>query len=265
MEQSLLEFTKKLAEEAGALIRERMAERGTVEQKTNVSDLVTEVDKASERLIMSRIAEAYPDHWILSEESNGQENSYAAFQSRGSGYGWIIDPIDGTTNFIHGLPHFAVSIGIVKDKEPLIGVVYNPLTRELFSALKGHGAYLNGRAIEVSEEKTVAEALLATGFYAGDWREASPVLPQVDLMVGRCRNLRMIGAASLDLCWVAAGRLTGYWHRGLHPWDAAAGLVIVREAGGTVTDGQGEDYYLTQFTIAATNSWIHDELIALTN
>jgi len=264
VQEKLLEDAIQMAREAGALIRERMADRGIVEQKLNGSDLVTEVDKASEALIMSRIAAQYPEHWVLGEESGGGSgSSYAMYTSRGDGYGWIVDPIDGTTNFIHGLPYFAVSIGIVHNKQPVIGVVYNPLTDELYAARTGGGAYLNGVQIKVSREEIVADALLATGFCPGDWCDGSPALTQVTPCIGRCRNLRMLGAARLDLCSVAAGRLSGYWHRGLHPWDAAAGIVIVNEAGGTVTNMAGKPYELTEFTIAATNGRIHDELLAL--
>ncbi|WP_028561671.1 inositol monophosphatase family protein [Paenibacillus pinihumi] len=261
MEDQLYDFACRLAEEAGQYIRSRMDDRTNMEQKTNGSDLVTVVDKASEALLMERIQASYPDHWILSEETDGEGNSYDKLRGKPGGYGWILDPIDGTTNFIHGVPHFAVSIGIVKDKEPVIGVIYSPLTGELFAARKGHGAYVNGQAIRVGEEAAVGQALLGTGFYAGDWLPDSDALPEVARMVGRCRNLRMTGAASLDMCWVAMGRLTGYWHRGLHPWDSAAGTVIVREAGGTVTDYEGNPYDMTQSTIVATNGRIHQELI----
>ncbi len=260
VEQKLYEFACKLATDVGQFILSRMDERAAYEQKTNESDLVTAVDKASEAMLMGRIAAQYPEHWVLSEETDGEGDSYEKLRACGDGYGWILDPIDGTTNFIHGVPHFAVSIGIVKDGQPLIGAVYSPLTGELFSARAGHGAYRNNEPIRVGGETRLSQALLATGFHSGDWHAGSAVLPEVAQMVGRCRNLRMTGAASLDMCWVAMGRLTGYWHRGLHPWDSAAGTIIVREAGGKVTDERGEPYAMTEFTMVATNGSIHEEL-----
>jgi myo-inositol-1(or 4)-monophosphatase len=209
----------------------------------------------SESLLRNHILKDYSDHWILSEEDNGTLNSYEALQKKGSG-------IDGTTNFIHGIPHFAVSIGIVRDQEPFIAVVYNPLTDELFHARKHFGAFRNDEPIQAGKEKRLGESLLAAGFQAEEWGPNSHLLKQMDKLAGNCRNLRMNGAASLDLCWVAMGRLTGFWHSGLHPWDTAAGVLIVREAGGQVTDNHGNPYQLNHDTLVASNGKIHSEFLS---
>ncbi|WP_181438695.1 inositol monophosphatase family protein [Paenibacillus sambharensis] len=264
MEAQLLRHAMLWAREAGTLMKKMLDDELHIEQKKNDSDLVTQADRRCEELLRNRLAQVYPGHWILGEEMDGGIDSYTAFKQRGGGYGWIIDPIDGTTNYIHRIPHFAVSIGIVKDGQPVAGVVYNPLTDELFHAVKGGGAYLNDARIQVSQkERRLSEAVLATGFYAGDWHEESEALPQIKRFVGSCRNLRMNGAASLDLCWVACGRLTGFWHRGLHPWDAAAGSLIVTEAGGRVTDRFGAAFHLAMDSLVATNGWTHDEITSI--
>lgn len=257
----LYETVISYAEEAGRLIKEHSGNIGKIEQKKNASDLVTAVDKMSEALLRAKIQKNYPEHWILSEEDTGQANSYEAYNSQDSGYGWIIDPIDGTTNFIHGIPHFSVSIGIVKNGEPIIGVVYNPLTDELYAACQSYGAYLNGQVINAVKESSLAGAVLATGFQATDWKTGSRVVRQIDQVAGKCRNVRMFGAASLDLCWVASGKITGFWHEGLNPWDTAAGILILQEAGGYVTDRDGKPYRLDQDSLVASNKFIHDEFL----
>lgn len=261
-EEILLQSAIAYAKQAGDLIRGRVGDLGDIQEKKNLSDLVTKVDILSETLLRNHILQDYSDHWILSEEDNGSLNSYEALQKKGPGIGWIIDPIDGTTNFIHGIPHFAVSIGIVRDQEPFIGVVYNPLTDELFHARKHFGAFRNGEPIQTGKEQRLEEALLATGFQAEEWKPQSHLMKQIDKLVGNCRNLRINGAASLDLCWVAMGRQSGFWHSGLHPWDTSAGMLIVREAGGQVTDNQGNPYQLHHDTLIASNGKIHSEFLS---
>lgn len=261
LEQVLYDSAIEYAIQAGRLIETRLGNKGKIEQKKNVSDLVTEVDKSSEELLRGKIQEDYPDHWLLSEEDCGQANPYEAFRNYGSGYGWIIDPIDGTTNFIHDIPHFSVSIGIVRDGQPVIGVIYNPITSELYTARKSFGAYLNGRPIRVGTELTLAEAVVATGFQASDFKSGSRVIQQIDKLAGNCRNIRMFGAASMDLCLVAAGKITGFWHEGLNPWDTAAGVLVLTEAGGRITDKDGNPYRLFHDSLVASNTKIHDEFI----
>jgi myo-inositol-1(or 4)-monophosphatase len=258
LEQDLFEAAVEYAKDAGSLIRDRLGNMGKIEQKKNNSDLVTEVDRLSEELIRRNIQENYPDHWILSEEDCGQENSYDAFMKYTSGYCWIIDPVDGTTNFIHGIPHFSVSIGIVKDGEPVIGVVFNPVTAELFTARKSLGAYRNGHPIKVGEESTLSEAVIATGFQANDFKAGSRVIQQMDNLAGKTRNIRMFGAASVDLCLVASGKISGFWHEGLNPWDTAAAVLILKEAGGKVTDKDGNPFRLFHDSLIASNGKIHE-------
>jgi myo-inositol-1(or 4)-monophosphatase len=261
LEQSLYDSAITYAKEAGTIILNRLGNLVEIGQKKNASDLVTDVDRLSEDELKLKIQRDYPGHWILSEEDTGQANAYEAFKEKPAGYGWILDPIDGTTNFIHGIPHFSISIGVVKDGEPVVGVVYNPMTGELFTARKAFGAYRNGDPIQVGKESNLAEALLATGFQAGDWRQGSRLVGQMDKLAGKSRNVRIIGAASLDLCWIAIGRLTGFWHEGLNPWDTAAGVLILKEAGGHVTDQDGNPYCLFHDSLVATNLKIHGELL----
>ncbi|MGM0874793.1 MAG: inositol monophosphatase family protein [Bacillota bacterium] len=261
LEQAMYDSAIKYAKQAGRLIADRLENKGKIEQKKNASDLVTEVDKLSEELLRGKIQADYPEHWLISEEDCGQANPYKAFKNNQSGYGWIIDPIDGTTNFIHGIPHFSVSIGIVKDGEPVIGVVFNPITDELYTARKSLGAHLNGRPIRVGFEEKLEEAVVATGFQASDYKGGSRVLQQMDKLAGKSRNIRMFGAASVDLCLVASGKITGFWHEGLNPWDTAAGVLILTEAGGHVTDNDGKPYHLYHESMIASNTKIHDEFM----
>jgi myo-inositol-1(or 4)-monophosphatase len=261
LEQLLYEAAVSYAKQAGRLIMERFENKGAISQKKNASDLVTEVDQLSEELIRSHIQKDFPGHWVLSEEDCGQANAWQAFKEHHQGFGWIIDPIDGTTNFIHGIPHFAVSIGIVKDGEPMVGVVFNPMTNELFTAEKSLGAYRNGQRIQVAKQATLAEAVLATGFQANDWKKDSRLVKQVDQLAGKSRSVRILGASSLDLCLIAFGKLTGFWHEGLSPWDTAAGALVLTEAGGEITDKDGNPYRLYHESLVASNGIIHDEFM----
>ncbi|MGP7817375.1 inositol monophosphatase family protein [Niallia sp. 01092] len=261
LEYTLYHMAIEYAKQAGSLIKENIGNMGEVVQKKNASDLVTEVDQMTEKMLRQKIKQDFPDHWILSEEDCGQANSYQAFQQFDSGYGWIIDPIDGTTNFIHGIPYYSVSIGIVNNKEPVIGVVLNPMTGELYTARKSMGSFLNEQPLRVGQEMKLTEAIVSTGFQANDFKVGSRVLQQMDKLAGNSRNIRMFGASSLDLCQVASGRLTGFWHEGLNPWDTAAGILIVTEAGGTVTDKDGNPYKLFHESLVASNGNIHNDLL----
>lgn len=251
------------AREAGQLITQLMERPYDIRDKVNLSDIVTEVDLQSERLLRSRVGRDYPDHWILSEETDCSGDAFERMEEPASGYGWIIDPIDGTINFVHGLPHFAVSIGILKDGQLLHGVVYNPVTCETYYATRGEGAYLDGVRLQVSEEHRIGHALLATGFQASDWRANSVNTALMNRIAGVARNVRILGAASLDLCLVASGHLTGFWHDGLYPWDVAAGMLIVQEAGGSLTNRSGGPFNLSDRTLIATNPKLQDDLVAL--
>ncbi|MEJ2640996.1 MAG: inositol monophosphatase family protein [Desulfosarcinaceae bacterium] len=223
--------------------------------KKGRTDLVTEADFASEAKIIETIRSRYPDHAILAEES-GRSGSESAIR-------WVIDPLDGTTNYAHGLPNFGVSIAAEADGEAVVGVVLNPLGRELFTALKARGALLNDKPIKVSATHTVSESLLITGF-PYEWGDRQAVIFE---RFTRCalaaRGVRRLGAAALDLCHVAAGRADAYWEGQLKPWDSAAGTLIAREAGARVTDYGDTDYTQNSDELLASNGHVHAEMLAL--
>lgn len=263
-ELTMLKNAERYAREAGALVADRMNSPLRIQEKMNKSDLVTAVDVMSESLICRLIRDDYPEHWIYSEETDGAEgDAWQRMLQPREGYGWIVDPIDGTTNYIHAVGHFAISIGIVKNGVPVCGVVHNPLTGDLYTAMRGGGAYRNGEKLAVGQERGLGDALLGTGFQAKDWHPGSCAAKQIGRIAGTARDIRIFGSASLDLCLVAAGRLTGFWHDGLYPWDAAAGIVIVQEAGGKVTNRDGRPYALSDNTLIASNAIVHAELQAV--
>jgi myo-inositol-1(or 4)-monophosphatase len=243
----------KAANAAGTLIKERIDGNFSIEKKSGPNDLVTEVDKASEALIMNIIREDFPDHFILSEEIGEVKMD--------SSYKWIIDPIDGTVNFANGIPLCCVSIGVEKDGEMIMGAVYNPMMNEFFFAEKNAGAFLNDRSIRVSEQKDVLHSCLVTGFpYTYLDMENGP-LDVFARLVRKGIPVRRLGSAAIDLCWVAAGRFDGYYEHKLNAWDSAAGFLLVEEAGGKVTDFKGGQYSPYQPQLVATNGLIHDELL----
>jgi myo-inositol-1(or 4)-monophosphatase len=243
----------KAATAAGTLIKERIDGNFSIEKKSGPNDLVTEVDKASEALIMNIIREDFPDHFILSEEIGEVKMD--------SSYKWIIDPIDGTVNFANGIPLCCVSIGVEKDGKMIMGAVYNPMMNEFFFAEKNAGAFLNDRSIRVSEQKDVLHSCLVTGFpYTYLDMENGP-LDVFARLVRKGIPVRRLGSAAIDLCWVAAGRFDGYYEHKLNAWDSAAGFLLVEEAGGKVTDFKGSQYSPYQPQLVATNGLIHDELL----
>lgn len=237
--------------QAGTLLRERFNTRFSVEQK-GVINLVTEVDLAAEELIVSRIRGAFPDHAILAEEGhNGGECGYVR---------WIIDPLDGTTNYAHGYPVFSVSIGLEIDGEVEWGAVYDPTRDELFTARRGVGARLNGASLRVSETSALGESLLATGFPYDIRTGPRKNFDEFSAFAVRTHGVRRGGSAALDLCYVAAGRLDGFWEHNLRPWDCAAGYLVVREAGGIVTDYVGNNGSIYVSETLASNGLIHEEM-----
>ena len=246
-----------LALEAGALLRSRINDQGEVVNK-GLIDLVTDVDKASEALISRRIRDTFPAHRLIGEEGAVGSSDTVDDQP----FGWIVDPLDGTTNFAHGNPHFAVSIGLEYLGEPVVGAVYDPMRDELFAARKGHGATLNGQPIHVSETSELIRAMLASGFaYDLDFRAEQ--LAVWDHMSNRSQAVRRAGAAALDMCWVAAGRLDGYWERPTWAYDIGAGVIIVREAGGKVTDLEREEFDLWVPEVLASNGHLHAQMRAV--
>lgn len=250
------------AAKAGEWIKSKMGSYEDLQLKTSSTDLVTEVDKGAEKLITNLISTYFPHHKILGEESvePGPDASQRAIEKmKDEEYLWILDPIDGTTNFVHGFPFFCVSIAMAHRGEIVAGVIYDPMRDELFVAEKGKGAYLKGRKMQVSQELRLKDSLLASGFPPQERGERH--LNTVMSMVTKSRNLRTSGSAALHLAYVAAGRLSGFWEPNLNVWDMAAGVILVQEAGGRVTDMDGSPYKLTTRDIAATNGHIHDELL----
>jgi myo-inositol-1(or 4)-monophosphatase len=243
-----------VAREAGRILGAHYGRAKEVRYKGEV-DLVTEIDVRSEALIVERIQHYFPDHNILSEESGRTRSPETS-----SPYRWIIDPLDGTTNFAHGYPFFCVSIGLERDGETILGVVYAPTLDELFVAERGFGAFLNGRRLGVSSTDSLIRSLLVTGFnYDRDTAQAN--LARWEHFLMRSQAVRRDGSAALNLCFVAAGRFDGYWELGLKPWDCAAGALLVREAGGIVTDGEGAPHHFEAPALIASNGHLHPALI----
>jgi myo-inositol-1(or 4)-monophosphatase len=255
MDLAAIQRTAVKAALEGALeLKRYFGKLDTVAKKGRI-DLVTQADLASETKIIETIHSRYPDHAILAEESG---------LSGGPGLiRWVVDPLDGTTNYTHGLPIFAISIAAETDGDTLVGVVMNPLGGELFSAIKAKGAVLNDRPIWVSTTKKVADSLLITGFpYEwGDQRDR--IMARFSKCAAASRGVRRLGAAALDLCHLAAGRADAYWEGQLKPWDTAAGALIAREAGATITDFSGSDYTTDSAELLASNGHIHSEMLAL--
>ncbi len=259
---SFVQDAAPIALQAGALLRNFYAEGVETEYKTEV-DLVTVADRTSERLLLEQLSAAFPEHGVFGEEG--------ARQRLEAPYRWYVDPLDGTTNFAHGFPVFCVSLGLEHrpaglpedaEGELVAAVLYDPLRDELFVAEQGRGAYLNGRALRVSKTPQLGESLLATGFPSRS-RHASPNVHFYHELTMRSHGLRRAGSAALDLAYVAAGRLDGYWEFRLNPWDTAAGVLLVREAGGTVTRFDGSPFRLDSQEVLATNGLLRDELLGV--
>ncbi|NQV42831.1 MAG: inositol monophosphatase [Candidatus Marinimicrobia bacterium] len=242
-----------IARSAGELILTLSSRERQISYKS-ARDMVTEVDQASENYIVSEIHRLYPEHMILAEEGGGSS-------SIDSPYKWIIDPLDGTTNFVHGFPVFAVSIGIEFENKLYAAAVYDPNQDELFTAGKQRGAFLNGEPISVSSTQELGKSLLATGFsyFNDDYFKLNMELWAS--IYGKTQGLRRAGAAAIDLAWLACGRLDGLWEFSLKPWDIAAGALLVTEAGGLVSGPQGETLDLTTGHIIAANPSIHPHMI----
>lgn len=246
------ECAVEIAREAGMFLKNRINSEHTIDYKGEIN-LVTEADKISEGMITSKIASLFPDHDILAEEFT--------YTTRGSDFTWIIDPLDGTTNYAHGYPFFCVSIALQKLDTLIVGIIYDPMLNEMFVAEKGKGAFLNDRAIHVSNTNRVIKGLLATGFPYDIREDSHNNLNYFNTMIMKAQAIRRAGSAALDLAYVAAGRFDGFWELKLNPWDIAAGWLLVEEAGGIVTDMQGKDYYLESPSILASNGRIHKEMM----
>ena len=218
------------------------------------NDFVTEADRESERRVSEVLRRAFPDHAITGEEGGASGGS--------AEYRWIIDPLDGTTNFVYGIPFFCVSVGLAKGDDLVLGVVHDPLRNELFAAERGRGATRNGATLRVSDCARLDDALLCTGFPFKEVGHADAYVASFAAFLRRSRSIRRCGAAALDLCYVAAGRADGFYEWGLSPWDIAAGAVILTEAGGRITDFQGEDAYM-RGDVIASNTRIHADMLGI--
>jgi myo-inositol-1(or 4)-monophosphatase len=247
-----LPFMTEVARDAGALLMRHFRARVEIEYKGDV-DLVTVADRESEALIVGRIRETFPQHDVLGEEGARTET--------GSDFQWYIDPLDGTTNFAHGFPVFCVSMGLERKGERIAGVLYDPTRDELFAAEKGGGATLNGKRLQVSQVGKLSEALVATGFPSHK-RHQNPNIHFYHQITLRTHGVRRAGSAALDLASVAAGRIDGFWEFNLNPWDTAAGVLIVEEAGGMVTDFSGGAFQIASREVCASNGKLHPALLA---
>ncbi|MFB9274930.1 inositol monophosphatase family protein [Cohnella cellulosilytica] len=251
------------AAKAGEWIKSKSGTITQLDTKYSAQDLVTEVDKGAERMIRNLIATHFPDHAFLGEEGvepGPKASATALAKVSGAEYLWIVDPVDGTTNYVHGFPFYSVSIALAYRGEVIVGVVYDPSRDELFVAERGKGAYVHGRKMSISAEEKLAESLIATGF-PPDPQVALPAnLANIRHIAPKVRNLRVAGSAALHLAYVAAGRLSGFWEHNLSAWDVAAGSLLVQEAGGRMSDFGGEPYHLAVRNVLATNGRVHDEL-----
>jgi myo-inositol-1(or 4)-monophosphatase len=240
---------------SGAIQMERFGRDMRVDKKGTI-DLVTEVDLAVERMFRDLITERFPDHQVLAEEMSGGA-------SLPSGPCWVFDPIDGTTNYAHGLPIFCASLALEIDGVAHVGAIFDPTRRELFTAERGGGAFLNGRPLRVSETATLVDAMLVTGFPYDVHDRVEEIVGLFGAFVGEARAVRRLGSAAIDLCYVAAGRMDGFWERDLKPWDVAAGALIVAEAGGRVTQMDGAAFDPRGVQVLASNGRIHDQMLGV--
>ena len=254
----MLNIAIKAARAAGAIINRASLDLERLQVSTKApNDFVTEVDHAAETAIIDTLLGAYPGHGILAEESGSSRGA------RDSEYVWIIDPLDGTTNFIHGLPTYAVSIGLAFRNQMQQAVVYDPARNDLFYATKGRGAYLNDKRLRVSRRSRMADALIGTGFPFRKGDDLGRYLHMMETVMKVCAGMRRPGAAALDLCYVAAGWYDGFFETGLSPWDVAAGSLLVTEAGGLIGNFTGEADFLHQREIVAGNPKIYAQLVQL--
>ena len=252
--KELNDFAVNLARDAGNLLKEKFNSKHEVHYKGEIN-LVTEADKMSEDLIIAAINSSFPDHGILSEESPAQ-NSSAKLR-------WIIDPLDGTTNYAHGYPVFCVSIALENEGVIVLGVIYDPLREDMFVAERGKGAYLNGKKLKVSPTATLSRSLLATGFPYDIRMSKDNNLNYFNLMAVEAQAIRRAGAAALDIAYLAAGRFDGFWELKLMPWDVAAGCLMVEESGGVISDMSGGQWDISSPNVLVSNGLIHEQMISV--
>lgn len=252
--KQLTEKVCSISKEVGAFIQQESAKlsSGDIETKSKNS-LVTYVDKTSEKIVVDFLSELIPESGFIAEEGTSNK--------KGEKYNWVIDPLDGTTNFIHGIPTYCVSIALLKDNELILGVIYEPNQDEMFYAWKNGGAYLNGKSISVSSTTKISNALLATGFPYYDYERIDGYMNILKWLMHNSRGVRRIGSAAIDLAYVACGRFDAFYEYSLNPWDVAAGAIIVNEAGGSVKDFEGGENYIFGREILASNLLVKNELL----
>jgi myo-inositol-1(or 4)-monophosphatase len=239
---------------SGKILKSYIGKLFEIKEKGS-KDLVTEADLRSERVIISHIQDKFPNHAILAEESGTKSGDER--------YRWIIDPLDGTVNFAHHLPFFSVSIACALEGKTIMGIVFNPVNDEMFSAISDRGAILNGIGIRVSKTRTLGQGLLATGFPYNVLSEFESVTGRLLKLLKHAQGVRRLGSAALDLCYVACGRLDGFWEQNLKPWDTAAGVLIASEAGAVITDFSNKPFRLDKNELVASNGNFHQEMISL--
>ncbi len=241
-----------LSRNVGAFIIEKRKSSFVVDEKS-FNNLVTEVDKLAEEQFVAGLKSFFPEAGFIAEEGSGEKSE--------GGYNWIIDPIDGTTNFVHNVPLYCTSVALQYNNEIVLGVIYNPNNAELFSAAKGQGAFLNGQPISVSNTVELIESLIATGFPYDDFNREENYFKVLQTFTHKTRGIRRLGSAALDLAYVACGRFESFYEYGLNPWDVAAGVVLVKEAGGVCTNFNGGDDVVFSEEIVASNKQVHDRML----
>ncbi len=250
----MIDIAVEAALEAGAFLKAHVGTVREVERKFGEeTNLVTEIDKESERMIIGRLKGKFPSHAFLGEESGSHQAS--------SEYKWVIDPLDGTINYTHAVPIYSVSIGLERNGELILGVVYDPNLNELYTVERGHGAFLNGQPLHVSRTSRLIESLIVTGFPYDIKKNPNHAVEHFSHFLMEAQAIRRLGSAALDLCYVAAGRFDGFWEVKLNPWDMAAGVLLVQEAGGKFTDIDGHPSTIYKKDMLATNGIIHDEML----
>jgi len=253
-----MNVAQQTARRAGQILMDLLHQDRQIESKENSYNLVTEADLQSEKLILSMLHDEFPDHAVFAEESGRN--------TKDSEYMWVIDPLDGTNNYAHRFPFFAVSIALYKNRQPQLAVIYAPLHDEMYHAEKGGGAFLNNEKISVSRIADLTQSLLATGFYYERGDVMDQTLAQIRaFLTNPVNGVRRAGSACLDLCNVAAGCIDGYWELTLGPWDYAAGVLLVTEAGGKVSNVQGGPYDLDQQNILVSNGLLHEQMLEILN
>ncbi len=254
----MIEIAKEAALEAGKILVKNLGKLSIDQIETkSKNNFVTEIDKLAEKIIIDLIYSFHPNHCIFAEESGNNNKT--------SDYRWIIDPLDGTTNYIHSIPFFCVSIALEFKGEIILGVVYDPVRDEMFYAEKGKGAYLNNKPINVSSKFNISESIITVGFPYKSHHNIGKYINTLTKISGSCSNIRKVGSAAIDLAYVASGRFDGYWELDLSEWDIAAGIIIIREAGGRVTDLNGEFGFMETGNIIASNNHIHSQILEVLN